>query len=90
MFNFQKKQFKAPDEFMGRTGMKTVEKVGVGAGLAVVADSAFAVGPDFTALTTGVDFSTIGPALLLIAVAISGVYVIWKGAKMIIAAIKSA
>ncbi|HSH72826.1 MAG TPA: hypothetical protein VK974_07190 [Methylophilaceae bacterium] len=55
-----------------------------------VSGNAFAVGPDFTTLTTGVDFSTIGPALLLIAVAISGVYVIWKGAKMILAAIKSA
>jgi len=55
-----------------------------------LSSQAFAVGPDFTTLTTGVDFSTIGPALLLIAVAISGVYVIWKGAKMILSAIKSA
>ncbi len=58
--------------------------------LGFAAGPAHAEAPVFTTLTTGVDFSTVGPALLLIAVAISGVYVTWKGAKMILAAIKSA
>jgi len=55
-----------------------------------VAAPAMAAAPDFTTLTAGVDYSTVGPALLAVAVLISGVYVIWKGAKMILSAIKTA
>ena len=69
---------------------KLFVRVGLPAGFGLAANSAFAVGPDFSTLTAGVDFSTVGPALLSIAVLISGVYVIWKGAKLILGAVKSA
>ncbi len=63
-------------------------------GAAVVAVSAlgvsnsFAVGPDFSALTGAVDFSTVGPAILAIAALLAVPLVIRKGAKMVLAAIR--
>lgn len=51
---------------------------------------AFAVGPDLTALTTAVDFGTVTTALLGVASAIIVVYIAWKGAKMVLAAVKGA
>jgi len=46
--------------------------------------------PDFTALTGAVDFSTVGTAVLAIAALIVVPLVTWKGAKMVLRAIKGA
>ncbi|MDZ4255492.1 MAG: hypothetical protein U1A72_23225 [Sulfuritalea sp.] len=51
---------------------------------------AFAVGPDLTAVTTAVDFSTVTTAILGVAAAVAVVYLAWKGAKMVIAAVRGA
>lgn len=48
----------------------------------------FAVGPDFSALTGAVDFSTVGPAVLAIAALLAVPLVIRKGAKFVLSAIK--
>lgn len=61
--------------------------------LAVVAAaplSAFAVGPDLSTLTAAVDFGTVTTALLGVAASIIVVYIAWKGAKMVIGAVKGA
>lgn len=50
--------------------------------------SAFAAPPDFTSLTTAIDMSTTSAALLLAAAALIGVYILWKGANMIMGAFK--
>lgn len=61
--------------------------------LAVVAAaplSAFAAGPDLSTLTAAVDFGTVTTALLGVAASIIVVYIAWKGAKMVIGAVKGA
>ena len=50
--------------------------------------SAYALPPDFTSLTTAIDMSTTSAALLLAAAALIGVYILWKGANMIMGAFK--
>jgi hypothetical protein len=54
--------------------------------------SAFAAGgpasPDLTSLVP--DFTTVTTAVLAVAAAIVGVYVTWKGAKILIGAVKGA
>lgn len=50
--------------------------------------SAFAVPVDLTSVTAAVDFSTVISAVLLVAAALAGVYIAWKGAKMILNAIR--
>ena len=67
-----------------RVVASTIGLVGVAS-----AGIASASGPDLTALTGAVDYSTVGPAILVVAAAVAGVYVIWKGAKMVVGAIKS-
>ena len=47
--------------------MKLFSKLSLGAGALTAAGLAGAVGPDFTSLTTGVDFSTVVTAILAIA-----------------------
>ena len=49
---------------------------------------AFAVGPDLTAVTAAVDFGTVNTAVLGVAAALIVVYIAWKGAKMVIAAVR--
>lgn len=62
------------------------------AGLALVtgffAAAASAAPVDFTSLTSSVDFSSVITAILLVAAALMGVYIAWKGAKMIISAVR--
>ncbi len=50
--------------------------------------SAFATGPDLTALTTAVDFSTVVTAVLAIAGMLAVVYVAVKGAQIGLAMLK--
>lgn len=52
------------------------------------ASGAFAVPVDLTTVTAAVDFSTVIAAMLLVAAALAGVYIAWKGAKMILNAIR--
>ena len=56
--------------------------------LALVSGSAFAVPVDLSSVTDAVDFSTVISSLLLVAAALAGVYIAWKGAKMILGAIR--
>lgn len=58
--------------------------------LALGFGAAQAAGPDLTSLTTAVDFGTVTTALLGVAAAIIIVYIAWKGAKMVLAAVKGA
>jgi len=61
--------------------------LGVVAGTAL-AGSASAAPVDLTILTGAVDFSTVITAILAVAAIMVGVYVAWKAAKMVIAAVK--
>ena len=61
-------------------------------GLSVASVSAFAAGgpaaPDLSSLTP--DFTTVSTAMLAVAGAVVGIYVTWKGIKLVIRAIKGA
>lgn len=50
--------------------------------------SAFAAGPDMSSLTTAIDFGTVTVAVLAAASALAVVYVAWKGASMVLGAIR--
>lgn len=52
--------------------------------------SSFAAGPDLSTITAAVDFGTVTTALLGVGAAIIVVYIAWKGAKMVISAVKGA
>jgi hypothetical protein len=68
---------------------KTVRSLQLAALASLVAvASANAAAPDFTTLTAAVDFSTVITATLSILASLAGVYIIWKGGKMILRAIK--
>lgn len=56
--------------------------------LGAVSGSALAVAPDYTSLTDQIDLSTTSAALLVAAGALIGVYILWKGARMIVGAFK--
>lgn len=47
-----------------------------------------AAGPDLTTVTAAVDFGTVTTAVLGVAAALIVVYIAWKGAKMVIAAVR--
>lgn len=68
--------------------MTKTQKVATGTGLALASLNTFAAGPDFSALTGAVDVSTVGPAVLAIFALLAVPYVIRKGGKLILAAIK--
>jgi hypothetical protein len=58
--------------------------------LAALAPPVFAAGPDMTSLTTAVDFGTVSTAILAVCAALVVVYVVFKGAKLVIGAVRSA
>lgn len=58
------------------------------AGLSMMGFSAHAAGPDLSTVTTAVDFGTVTTAVLGVAAALIVVYIAWKGAKMVIAAVR--
>lgn len=66
---------------------KMVRRVG-GVSLVGAAGSALAAPPDFTALTAAVDYSTVISSVLGIAALAAVLYITWKGAKMVITAIR--
>lgn len=53
-----------------------------------LSEPAHAAGPDLTTLTTAVDFGTVTTAVLGVAASLIVVYIAWKGAKMVIAAVR--
>lgn len=57
-------------------------------GLSFASLPAVAAPPDLTSLTTAVDFSTVTTAILAVAAALIVVYIAWKGAKMVISAVR--
>ena len=59
-----------------------LKKIGVAVVSLFAASSAFAVGPDLTALTSAVDFGTVVTAVLSIAGMLAVVYVAVKGASI--------
>lgn len=55
----------------------------------LTAGSAFAVPPTTIAeLTTGISFADVSLGILAIAAVLAAVYVVWKGAKMVLSAVK--
>lgn len=49
---------------------------------------AWAAGPDFSSLTSAVDFSTVITAIMAIAAALAGVYVVMRGADMVLSKLR--
>jgi hypothetical protein len=45
---------------------------------------------DLSTLTSSIDFAQVGVALLAVAGALAGIYVGWKGAKLILSGIRGA
>jgi hypothetical protein len=70
--------------------LKTAMRFGVGAVISALAINANATSPDFTSLTSAVDFTTVIAAVLLVAAAIAGVDIVIKGAKIILRALRGA
>ncbi len=67
---------------------KTLLKVGVCSSF-LFATSAFALPPATVLdLSTGIDFSSISLGILAIAGLMAAVYVVWKGARMVVSAIR--
>lgn len=60
----------------------------VAAALSLLGLTAHAAGPDLTTVTTAVDFGTVTTAVLGVAASLIVVYIAWKGAKMVIAAVR--
>lgn len=68
--------------------MNLLKSLFVGAGL-LVAGSAFAVPPTTIAeLTASISFADVSLAILAVAAGLVAVYVVWKGAKMVISAVR--
>lgn len=45
--------------------------------------------PTLASLTSGISFTDLATGLMAVATALIGVYVLWKGAKMVVHAVKS-
>ena len=56
--------------------------------VALASGAAFADAPDLSSLTAAVDFSTVITAILVVAAALTVVYVTFKGAKLVMTAVK--
>jgi len=67
---------------------KNFVKSSVLGGSALIASSSYAVGPDLSTLTAAIDFGTVTTAVLGAAAALIVVYIAWKGAKMVISAVR--
>lgn len=69
---------------------KIAMRFGVGSVAVVASGSAFAAAPTTIAeLTTGIDFASVATGILAIAGLMAAVYVTWKGAKMVIGALRT-
>lgn len=54
----------------------------------MVGGSAFAAAPDYTILTSGIDFSTTITAVMAIALSLVGLYLAIKGSKIVIGMVR--
>lgn len=101
MFNAMKRGYQAVKGMAVAVKVKAVELYQEGkevvAGLVATAGGllglsaskeSYAVGPDLSTLTTAVDFGTVTTAVLGVAASLIVVYIAWKGAKMVIAAVR--
>lgn len=80
--------YQSAKEIARKVGSRSVELAVLAGGVA--AGSAHAAGPDFSTLTAAVDWGTTTAALLGIAAGVAVLYMTWKGAKMIVSAIRGA
>lgn len=55
----------------------------------VLASNSYAEGWDYSALTTGIDFSTIAVGVLAVAALLAGVYAGIKGARIVLGFLRS-
>lgn len=62
--------------------------VGIAGSLGLT-NPAKAAGPDLSGLTGSIDFGTVVTAVLAVAGALVVVYIAWKGAKMVLSAVRS-
>ena len=69
--------------------MKLVQKFGLVVAASVVSVAAVAAPLDLTPLTDGVDFASVGVALLAIAGALATVYVAIKGIRFVLGMLKA-
>ncbi len=53
-----------------------------------IGTNAFAVGPDFSTITSSVDFSTVVTGVMAVAVALVGVYIAVRGARMLLSFVR--
>jgi hypothetical protein len=73
--------------------MKTIKTLFARVGVVVAgvaASAAHAAGPDFSSLTSAVDWGTASAAVLAISAGVAGVYIIMAGAKLILGTVKKA
>lgn len=72
--------------------MQLVKRYGKKGAMVVLASLSsvrvFAAPPDFSTLTTGIDFSTAITAILAAMAALAGVYIVMKGGQLILSAIR--
>lgn len=70
---------------------KLFVRAGIPAGSLMVAGSAFAAAPTtVTELASSVSFTDVGGAILAVAGVVITLYVVWKGAKFVLRAVKGA
>jgi hypothetical protein len=62
----------------------------VGVSAVAHAQTAAAAGPDFSTLTSGIDFSSVETGVLAVAVTLIGVYMAIKGAKILLSMVRGA
>lgn len=67
--------------------MKKYAVGAVAAGSAMAANAA-GTGPDFSQITSAVDFSTVITAIMAVAAVMVGVYVAWRGAQFALRAVR--
>lgn len=67
---------------------KFLGRMAVISGGAVVAAPAFAAGPDYSSLTSSIDFSSATAAILAIFGLLGSVYVVMKGGNLIMGVLK--
>lgn len=59
-----------------------------GGGLVAANEAVFAAAPDYTTLTSGIDFASAGTAVLAVFAALAGVYVVALGGKIVLRNLK--
>ncbi len=67
--------------------MQALKKIGLGL-VASAPAVVLAAPPDFTAITTAIDLSTVSGVIMAVAAIMAGIYVVWKGAKFALGALR--